>query len=210
MSGTHHGSGLLLVISAPSGTGKSTVVRRLLDRVEGMQFSVSYTTRPRREGEIDGRDYHFVDRSRFERMVAAGELLESAEVYGQLYGTGARETRQATERGAIVVLDVDVQGARQVRSSDVDNTSVMLLPPDYATLEGRLRRRGSEGPDVLALRLSAARREIEEYAGFDYAVVNDDVEATTEVLVAIVTAERRRADRSGASIRRILSTFPSS
>jgi guanylate kinase len=202
------GNGLLLVVSAPSGTGKSTVVRRLLERAPDVVFSVSYTTRPRRDGEVDGRDYHFVGRERFEAMAARGELLEWAEVYGHLYGTGMGETREAEGRGAVVVLDVDVQGARQVRERRADSATVMLLPPDYATLETRLRRRGSEDHEVLARRLAHARREAEEWQRFDYAIVNDDVERATSVLESIVAAERHRAARAGTTVRRILETFP--
>jgi guanylate kinase len=196
------------VISAPSGTGKSTVARRLIDRVPNLEFSVSFTTRPRREGERDGLDYHFVDRERFDTMIREGALLEWAEVYGQLYGTGLGATRELLGRGRCLLLDIDVQGARQVRGHDVPAVSVMLLPPDYATLEARLRQRGSEPDEELDLRLARARNEAEDYRYFDYIVINDDVEATVSDLESIVRAEHSRTDHSNHRVQEILETFP--
>ncbi|HEX4823326.1 MAG TPA: guanylate kinase [Candidatus Polarisedimenticolaceae bacterium] len=202
-------SGTLFVISAPSGTGKSTLARRLLESVPGLAFSISYTTRPRRAGEESGRDYHFVDEPRFEAMVAAGELLEWAPVFGRKYGTGRRATEEALGKGLDLLLDIDVQGAAQVRDSGLPAVSIFVLPPDFTTLEDRLRHRGSEDPKELALRLHEARREAMEYDHFDYVVLNADLEEATGELVSIVRAERARCARRRERVKSVLATFPS-
>jgi guanylate kinase len=200
--------GILFVLSAPSGTGKSTAARGLLERVGDLEFSVSYTTRPRRPGEEEGRHYHFIDRERFERMVEERAFLEWASVFGHLYGTGARATREALAAGRQLLLDIDVQGARQVRESGMPSVSIMLLPPDFAELESRLRRRGSESDEERASRLARARREAEDYRHFDYVVINRDVSETVSELESIVRAERRRTLHSAEEARRSLATFP--
>jgi guanylate kinase len=209
MSAPSRGTGILFVISAPSGTGKSTLAARLLGRVEGLEFSVSYTTRAPRPGEQSGKDYHFTDRDRFEEMIASRAFLEWANVFGNYYGTGLSATRERLERGVDLLLDIDIQGARQVRQGVVPAVSIMILPPDYATLESRLQARGSEGDSQRNDRLALARGEAEEYANFDYMVVNNELEETADELEAIVRAERRRSDRLTAEAGRILSTFPS-
>ncbi len=201
-------TGILFVISAPSGTGKSTVTRRLLERVSGLEFSVSYTTRPRREAEQADRDYHFVEREQFEGMVADQALLEWANVFGECYGTGREATRKALAEGRSLLLDIDVQGASKVRKTDVPSVSVMLLPPNFETLESRLRSRGSESESELVRRLARAREEAEDYRYFDYLVVNDDVDATVSQLESIVRAERCSTARSAVRAQHILSTFP--
>ncbi len=200
--------GILFVLSAPSGTGKSTVARRLFERVPELGFSVSYTTRPRRTGEVDGQDYHFVDRAGFERMVEQGAFLEWAALFGQLYGTGRAATEAALTEGRQLLLDIDVQGARQVRESGVPKVSIMVLPPDFATLVARLRGRASESEGELAGRLARARREVEEYRYFDYLVVNREVEPTVGDVESIVRAERRRTVHCSDQAERILATFP--
>jgi len=200
--------GILFVISAPSGTGKSTLSRGLLDRVGQLEFSVSYTTRPQREGERDGEDYHFVSPERFEAMRREGAFLEWASVFGQRYGTGIEATRSALGQGRNLLLDIDVEGARQVRESGMPNVSVMVLPPDFETLKARLRRRGSESAEQTARRLARARREAEDYRFFDYLVVNEDVDDTGSALETIVRAERRRTVHGAELAERILATFP--
>jgi len=201
--------GTLFVISAPSGTGKSTLARRLIESVPGLSFSISFTTRPRRAGEESGRDYHFVDDARFDAMVAAGEFLEWAPVFGRRYGTGRKATEEALAAGRDLLLDIDVQGAAQVRKSGLPAVSIFVLPPDFATLEDRLRRRASEDPAALALRLHEARREAMEYDHFDYVVFNADLEDASGELASIVRAERARCARRRERVKTVMATFPS-
>ena len=201
-------SGIVFVIAAPSGTGKSTITERLLREVPGLGFSVSYTTRAQRPGERDGEHYHFVERATFETMRRAGAFLESAEVHGQLYGTELAATLAALGRGRDLLLDIDVAGARQVRRAPVDSVSIMIFPPDFQALEERLAVRGSEGGAERALRLSRARDEATSYLEFDYLVVNQRLDATLDEVVAILRAERRRGRRCDAEARRILASFP--
>ncbi len=200
--------GILFVLSAPSGTGKSSLARRLLREVEGLEFSISYTTRPRRADETDGREYHFVSRETFERMVAQGEFLEWAEVYGHLYGTGRTATEAALAAGLDLLLDIDTQGARQVCRAGVESVGIFVLPPDFATLQARLRARRTEGPEALARRLARAREEAAEYSRYDYVVVNEELDAAVRKLAAIVRAERCRTSRQRGEAERILATFP--
>ncbi len=196
------------MISAPSGTGKSTLTRLLLERASGLWFSVSFTTRPRRPGEEDGREYHFVDRARFDAMVTASGFLEWADVFGHRYGTGKESTESALDEGRDLLLDIDVQGARQLRESRTPMVSVFILPPDYATLESRLRFRGSEDEAEVARRLAKAREEAEDYLHYDYVVVNDDLERACRELQAVIGAERVRTSRRSARIDAVMKTFP--
>lgn len=182
----------LFIVSGPSGSGKTTVVDCLLREAEGLLFSVSCTTRLPRAGEQDGRAYHFVTREAFEAMVVRDELLEYATVFGELYGTPRRNLREAAARGQDLVLDIDVQGARQVKAKLPEAVAILLLPPSAAALSKRLRARAQDTPEVIQRRLDRAREEIEHYQSYDYLVVNSDLEETCATLKAIVESERCR------------------
>jgi guanylate kinase len=183
--------GIPFVVSAPSGTGKTTVCRELVAHSRGIEFSVSHTTRKRRPAEVEGRDYHFVERREFERLVAAGAFVEHAEYAGNLYGTSFDSLDAPLSKGRDLLLEVDVQGALQLRERRPDARFVFLLPPSLDELERRLRGRGTDAPEVVERRLALVRRELEAVHAFDYAVVNEDVERTVKTLRAIVAAERR-------------------
>jgi guanylate kinase len=201
-------SGIVFVIAAPSGTGKSTITERVLREVPGLAFSVSFTTRAERSGERDGEHYHFVDRVTFERLRDAGAFLEWACVHGQLYGTELAATRAVLEQGIDLLLDIDIEGARKVRRAAIDSVSIMILPPDFRALEDRLAGRGSETEAERAVRLSRARDEATSYLEFDYLVINQQLDATLAEVVAILRAERRRSRRCEAEARRIVASFP--
>lgn len=209
-AGTRHRRGLLLILSAPSGTGKTTLVNRLAERVPDLVRSRSCTSRPPRPGEVDGVDYHFVSPARFRGMIEAGDLLEWADVFGQRYGTGAAATERPRAAGHDVVLVIDVQGARQVRRKVPDAVSVFVLPPSFGELEQRLRGRGEAAPGGADLerRLRAARREVAMVDEYDYVVVNDDIAACVERLRHIVLAERSRTAVMRERTRGIVGTFP--
>ncbi len=194
-------SGLLFIISAPSGSGKSTLVNGLRTYVPNLEFSVSYTTRPPRGSEQDGQEYHFISREAFEGMIMRDEFLEHAEVFGNYYGTGRNVMEEADRRGHDALLDIDVQGARQVKERLPGAVSIFVLPPSRAELESRLRKRSMServATDEIQRRLDAARREIENYPRYDYILVNDRLEPSVDKLVAIVQAERAR--RSGKTL----------
>ena len=184
--------GFALVISAPSGAGKTTLARALVEKHEAIEFSVSATTRPKREYEQGSHDYHFVDDVVFDRMVAAGELLEWATVHTRKYGTPRSEVEARLKQGRVVVLDIDVQGARQVRAAMKEAVLVFVLPPSAEELRSRLTRRASEGSEERKIRLQAARQELRAAHEFDYIVVNDDFDRALETLEAIIVAERCR------------------
>ncbi len=183
-----------IVLAGPSGSGKTTV-GRALERLHGVEFSVSATTRPRRTEEVDGRDYRFLDRERFEQLVTDGAMLEWAEVHGELYGTPRSNLERARADGRHLLLDIDVQGARSVRAAIPGTVTVFLLPPDARRIVRRLVERGSEGPDQIRRRLRAAEDELEAVGEFDYVVVNDDLEEAVGTVVAILRSEERRIDR---------------
>jgi guanylate kinase len=199
--------GTLVVIAAPSGAGKSTLVDRLLLRVPDVSFSISSTTRAPRRGEVDGVAYHFIDETKFRAKIEREDFLEWAEVHGHLYGTGRSETLAQLHAGRDVLLDIDVQGASQVRASGLPALSVFILPPDADTLRDRLVKRATESPDALARRLARAREEVAEFGTFDYLIINDDVDAASEELVSIVRAARCRRDRRTARAVAIVGTF---
>lgn len=184
--------GLLFVVSAPSGTGKTTVAERLVQLVPDLALSRSYTSRPERPGESNGVDYNFITRARFEEMVAADEFLEWADVFGNLYGTCATDVERQLEQGSDIVLVIDVQGARQVRLRYPNTVGVFVLPPSFEVLEQRLRGRSRDPEEAMQRRLRTARNEVVAFVEYDYVIVNDKLEACVERLRAIVLAERVR------------------
>jgi guanylate kinase len=196
-----------LVIAAPSGAGKTSLAHALVQRhPDAVTFSISATTRARRERERPGKDYYFVDDAEFDEMIESGELIEWAAVHGRRYGTPSRGVREGIERGKVVVLDIDVQGARQIRRAFDDAVLVFILPPSAAELNRRLTGRGSEADAECLRRLQGARAELEAAAEFDYVVVNEDFERAVRALEAILDAERHRADRMtelGRELRRL-------
>lgn len=195
---------LPLIVSSPSGAGKTTLTTRLRARIPNLVFSVSHTTRKPRATEEDGREYHFVDRAEFERMIAAEQFLEWATVFGNLYGTARAELQRARAAGARgLIFDVDHQGARQIKAVEPDVVTVFILPPSMATLKARLRGRASEDDATVERRYSAALDEIAHYGMFDYVLVNDDLDVATEQLIAIFRAaecRRLRAARLAESL----------
>jgi guanylate kinase len=201
--------GLLFVVSAPSGTGKTTVVERLASCCPALERSRSYTSRPARAGEGDGVDYNFVSRQTFEDMVRRDEFLEWADVFGNLYGTARRDVEARLAAGVDVVLVIDVQGARQVRER-MRTIGVFVLPPSYAILESRLRSRSQDPEAAIVRRLATARAEVTAVDDYDYVVVNDDVDRCVEELTSIVLAERARQARRRHVIDPIVRTFQES
>src|SRR5579864_640753 len=196
-------SGILYIISAPSGSGKTTLVNELRQYVPNLEFSISYTTRPPRGSEQDGREYHFIQHTEFEEMIERDEFLEYALVFGNYYGTTKSVLQQARERGNDVLLDIDVQGERQVKQKMPDAVSIFVLPPSRTELESRLRKRSlSENvhaEEVIRRRLATARREIENYPNYDYILINDRLEQSVDRLQAIVLGERIRRAGQPAS-----------
>jgi guanylate kinase len=186
---------IVYIVSAPSGSGKSTLVNELFKIVSDLDFSISYTTRPPRGSEKNGKEYFFVSKVEFEAMIAAAEFLEHACVFGYYYGTARRFLRESEQRHHDLLLDIDVQGAAQVKEKLRDAVSIFILPPDRDKLEWRLRKRGLDPEDVIRRRLDAARREIENYSKYDYILVNNLLEQSADELKAIVLAER--IERSG-------------
>lgn len=182
--------GNIFIISAASGTGKTTLVSRLLQKHPDIRASVSHTTRPRREGEEDGRHYHFVSTPEFETMIDDAAFLEYARVYDNYYGTSMRQLEELTRQGVDVILEIDVQGAEQVRRALPQAASIFIAPPSFAVLESRLRGRGTDAPEVIAKRLAEARNEIEQAPLFDYLVVNDDLDNAEAALLNIIRAKR--------------------
>lgn len=201
------GRGLLFIVSAPSGTGKTTLVERLVQLVPNLRMSRSYTSRPSRDGESDGVDYNFISRAKFAAMVEASEFLEWADVFGHCYGTAAADTESHLGAGQDVVLVIDVQGARQVRTRGIETVGVFVLPPSAAVLEQRLRGRSKDSEEQIVNRLEVACREVAEFAQYEYVVINDEVEAAVERLQAIVLAERAKVKLTRRDAEKIIETF---
>lgn len=199
--------GQLFVVSAPSGTGKTTVVERLVQLVPDLALSRSYTSRAARAGETDGVDYNFVTRSRFEDMIAAEEFLEWADVFGNLYGTCASDTEKFLENGQDLVLVIDVQGARQVRKRYHSTVGVFVMPPSFEVLEHRLRGRSKDAEEAMQRRLLTARNEVAAFVEYDYVIVNDELEACVDRLRAIVLAERARLRAVRSEAESIVESF---
>jgi guanylate kinase len=199
--------GRLFILSAPSGTGKTTLAEHLAGRVPRLRLSRSYTSRAARPGESDGVDYNFIERDRFEAMIGRDEFLEWADVFGNLYGTRAEDTERVLAAGEDLMLVIDVQGARQVRNRGIAHRAVFVLPPSYEVLERRLRGRSKDPDEAIAERLEVASREVRCVGDYDYVVVNDDLESAVERLKSIVTAERARLDGMHEETAAILASF---
>jgi len=197
--GFERGRGLVFIISAPSGTGKTTLVRKVMEQLPGLRFSVSYTTRPPRANEQEGEDYHFVSPSLFQEMVERDEFLEWAEVLGNRYGTPKIDRKALELEGVDLILDIDTQGAKRVREKMDSAVSIYLLPPSMEALEERLTKRGLDSPEMIQFRLSHAKRDMEEAHGYQYIVVNDKMEETIERLKAIIIEERGRKGKEISS-----------
>ena len=201
--------GLLFVVSAPSGTGKTTVVERLVQILPDLSLSRSYTSRGMRTNEADGVDYNFITRPRFEEMIAAGQFLEWADVFGNLYGTCATDAERDLSAGRDLVLVIDVQGARQVRQRCEGTVGVFVMPPSFEVLEQRLRGRSADPEDAIQRRLQTARDEVAAFVEYDYVIVNDELDACVDRLRAIVLAERVRLRCAAGTAERIVRTFHS-
>ncbi len=199
--------GRLFILSAPSGTGKTTLARRLVQLVPNLSLSRSYTSRSIREGERDGVDYNYVTAERFLAMREAGGFLEWAEVFGRFYGTAVADTERRLAAGEDLVLVIDVQGAAKVRERGVPFVGIFVLPPSFEVLEARLRQRSRDPEEQIRCRLETARREIEALADYDYVVINDEVERAVDCLRAIVLAERARRDAMARKVEEIVRSF---
>ncbi|SHI74943.1 guanylate kinase [Malonomonas rubra DSM 5091] len=195
--------GVLFVVSAPSGAGKTSLCRELIDRYPELRQSVSFTTRQPRSGEVEGKDYHFVEEDVFRQMVAENKLAEWAEVHGNCYGTSLNTLQTAAEQGVDLLLDIDFQGAAQLKQNYQHGVFVFILPPDFAELERRLRGRDTDSDEVIEKRLKNARREISEAGWYDYLVVNDDFQTALDQLSAIVQAERCRSQRNQQTLAKL-------
>jgi guanylate kinase len=199
--------GTLFVVSSPSGGGKGTIIRHVLDVVPNLSYSVSFTTRAPRNNEMNGREYFFISRQIFDEMVAAGEFLEWACVHGNFYGTSRRQVADETAAGVDIVLEVDVQGAASVRGLPLDSVSVFILPPSYEVLRERLIARGTDSPEELEVRLRNAPEELRQYSAFDYVIINDRVERAAGQLASIIYAERARCVRQEDLVRQVIKKF---
>ncbi|MEO2068715.1 MAG: guanylate kinase [Desulfurobacteriaceae bacterium] len=196
--------GLLIVISAPSGTGKTTLCQMLLDEFKNLEFSISYTTRKPRNGEVNGKDYFFVDKETFQKMIDEGDFLEWAEVYGNFYGTSKSQVLKALNEGKDILLDIDTQGALNVKKNFPEAVLIFILPPSLSELERRLRNRGTDDEETIRKRLKIAREEIKKAFLYDYLVVNDILEVAFEKLKSIITAEKCKTERLKNEIQKVV------
>jgi len=201
--------GTLFVVSSPSGGGKGTIIRHVLNCVDNLSYSVSYTTRAPRQSEVDGREYFFVSLETFDEMVAAGEFLESACVHGNFYGTSKEQILSETAAGSDIILEVDVQGAASVRKLLMDSVSIFILPPSYEVLKQRLIARGTDSPQQLEVRLRNAPEELKQYSAFDYVIINDEIDRAAAQLASIIYAERARCMRQEPLVREVIQKFKS-
>jgi guanylate kinase len=208
-AGTPTVRGLLFIVSAPSGTGKTTLVEKLVQMLPNLRMSRSYTSRPARAGERDGVDYHFISREEFQRRINAAEFLEWADVFGNYYGTALTDVERMVAEGQDVVLVIDVQGARQVKARGVDHTAIFVMPPSFEVLEKRLRGRSKDSEEQMQRRLDTARGEASSYVDYDYVVVNDELQPTVVRLQEIIAAERSRTHRMKPIAEHIIETFRS-
>lgn len=199
--------GILFIISSPSGGGKGTIIREVLRTVPNIGYSVSFTTRAIREGEENGKHYHFVSHEYFENLIKQGEFLEYAEVHGNYYGTSKRKVEQETLAGRDIILEIDVQGAALVREKAPDAVGVFILPPSFEVLQERLTARQTETDENLALRLKNSRNEVKEYSNFDYVIVNNEVTKAVLDLQSVIYAERCKCARQNETVSNILDTF---
>ena len=196
--------GQLFVVAAPSGTGKTSLVRALMQRMPELKFSISYTTRPRRENERDGHDYHFVEKPEFERMIADGEFLEHANVYGNFYGTSRGQVERVLASGDNMLLEIDWQGAQQIAQAMPERRAIFILPPSRDALEIRLRGRKTDADEVIARRLRASIEDMSHWVEFDYVVINDDFERATTELQSIVRGTGEHLHRDRPEVRELV------
>jgi guanylate kinase len=204
---TTEGHGILFVVSSPSGGGKGTLIQRVLKEVPNLSYSVSFTTRAPRNGEVNGREYFFVTLEKFEQMRTANEFLEWAHVHGKLYGTAKQQVVREVAAGRDIILEVDVQGAASLRKLMPDSVSILILPPSFEILKRRLQARGTDSPEELDLRLRNAPAELNDYSAFEYVIINDEVDRAAEQMTAIVHAERARLSRQAARVKNVVEAF---
>ena len=201
------GRGILFVVSSPSGGGKGTLIQRVLNKVPNLSYSVSFTTRAPRSGEVNGREYFFVTPEQFAEMIAANEFLEWAHVHSKQYGTARKQVAHESGEGRDIILEVDVQGAASVRKLMTDSVSIFILPPSFEVLKTRLTARGTDSPEELDLRLRNAPVELKDYSAFEYVIINDDAELAANQMAAIVFAERARLSRQENKITNVVKAF---
>lgn len=204
---TNVGRGILFVVSSPSGGGKGTLIQRVLKQVPNLAYSVSFTTRAPRNGEVNGREYFFVSPEKFKEMIAANEFFEWAEVHSKLYGTARQQVVAEISAGRDIILEVDVQGAASVRTLMADAVSIFILPPSFQILKQRLQARGTDSAAELELRLRNAPAELKDYSAFQYVIINDELDRAANQMTAIVHAERARLSRQQAQVKRVVDAF---